>query len=436
MRCHQCQHACPGARLADPEFRQHVVPWTPRQRPRVRAPADAPPIVILPGKCCVMHIVCCAGLSQALHNQLRIDLFPGFGNCASDYTEALGNKQASITTALEVRLRFSFVSGAHSVVTQVAKLTVLCVDCRHGASRCTCCRLSGRTGSRLPRPSLQQGFGQPHSLPTLVTLGTWTWWTPLSSKLLQRLERSRHVGQQHLIVAGDQMKLFWNYPSIDVVLPAGGAAAVVAVAQVDLVCHSAGGWLGRAYIGDPAYFPDADGRPASSSSSWWSWLLGVLPTLAPLIVKAARSSSETASSSSIASLSSIGGNMSTDSEGMVSEVLVGTPVAMAHRPNPWVRSIVTLGSPQKAVAPEKGRDMTGGALSWVHRRFPGMRSEQVCVCIAAAQSLCAAQGSGLDMINGANLCCVRACTACCRCFLCQTGRILHKRWGPHRARLS
>ena len=43
--------------------------------------------------------------------------------------------------------------------------------------------------------------------------------------------------------------------------------------QVDLIGHSAGGWLGRAYLGDPKYFPvppaaidDSDDDSAPSAS--------------------------------------------------------------------------------------------------------------------------------------------------------------------------
>ncbi len=50
-------------------------------------------------------------------------------------------------------------------------------------------------------------------------------------------------------------------------------------------------------------------------------------------------------------------------------------------PNPRVRSLVTLGSPQRPVPSAKGRDMTGGALSWVHSQFPGeVRGQGMCTC--------------------------------------------------------
>ncbi|KAJ9531424.1 hypothetical protein QJQ45_006860 [Haematococcus lacustris] len=88
--------------------------------------------------------------------------------------------------------------------------------------------------------------------------------------------------------------------AVQLALQASGAQ------QVDLVGHSAGGWLARAYIGDPRY----QGEPAASA------------TAQPC-------------------------------------------------PNPAVRALVTLGSPQKPPPPELARDMTGGALAWVHDRYPG-----------------------------------------------------------------
>lgn len=89
--------------------------------------------------------------------------------------------------------------------------------------------------------------------------------------------------------------------------------------QVDLIGHSAGGWLARAYIADPKYM-----------------------------------------------------NMD---PGSVKELLKSDAVSGGGGggsvPNPRVRSLITLGSPQRPPLKEKGRDMTGGAQGWLDTSFPG-----------------------------------------------------------------
>lgn len=80
--------------------------------------------------------------------------------------------------------------------------------------------------------------------------------------------------------------------------------------QVDLVAHSAGGWLARAFLGQVEY---REGLNASADT------LG-----------------------------------SADLE-----------------PHPAVRALVTLGSPHTPPPPEKVKDMTGGALTWVDATWPG-----------------------------------------------------------------
>ncbi|KAK9816517.1 hypothetical protein WJX72_001415 [[Myrmecia] bisecta] len=86
--------------------------------------------------------------------------------------------------------------------------------------------------------------------------------------------------------------------------------------KVDLIGHSAGGWLGRAFLADPAYFVQ---------------------------------------------------------EG---------PDRQCHHA---VRTLVTLGTPHSAPPAGKARDMTGGALTWVHSNWPGacFAEQQVkYVCVA------------------------------------------------------
>lgn len=73
--------------------------------------------------------------------------------------------------------------------------------------------------------------------------------------------------------------------------------------QVHLIGHSAGGWLGRAFVADPLYFDSPTGD------------MGV--------------------------------------------------------PNQGVASLVTLGTPHLPKPATEGRDMTGGALTWVNLQWPG-----------------------------------------------------------------
>ncbi|KXZ45266.1 hypothetical protein GPECTOR_56g362 [Gonium pectorale] len=89
--------------------------------------------------------------------------------------------------------------------------------------------------------------------------------------------------------------------------------------QVVLVGHSAGGWLGRAYLGDQRYQPAGGADDAAAAAA--------APQAKP-----------------------------------------GTAGAA---PNPRVAAVVTLGSPQRPPPPEKKRDMTGGAQGWVDRTYPG-----------------------------------------------------------------
>lgn len=73
--------------------------------------------------------------------------------------------------------------------------------------------------------------------------------------------------------------------------------------QVHLVGHSAGGWLARAYLADPAF---------------------------------------------------------------------NTPEAIANgEPNPAVATLTSLGTPHIPPCRTKARDMTGGALTWLHNTYPG-----------------------------------------------------------------
>eukprot|EP00892_Ulva_mutabilis_P002429 jgi/Ulvmu1/12187/UM085_0051.1 len=85
--------------------------------------------------------------------------------------------------------------------------------------------------------------------------------------------------------------------------------------QVILVGHSAGGWLGRAFLGDSQWFV---GEAHVEPNEW-----------------------------------------------------VPGPGTFSPVPNPCVQAIVTLGTPQRPPPADLGRDMTGGAQSWVESNYPG-----------------------------------------------------------------
>lgn len=91
------------------------------------------------------------------------------------------------------------------------------------------------------------------------------------------------------------------------------------MSQVVLVGHSAGGWLGRAYLADPRYQHQdgAGGDDAATSAA------------------ASNSASAAAATSR------------------------PPPGTQGSRPNPRVRAMVTLGTPQRPPPAEKKRDMTG-----------------------------------------------------------------------------
>ena len=91
--------------------------------------------------------------------------------------------------------------------------------------------------------------------------------------------------------------------------------------QVDLIGHSAGGWLARAFVGDALYMKSSL-KPGSS--------LAAQPNVAP----------------------GLG---------------VGTLPSNAHE---GVRRLVTLGTPH--LGPSTGRDMTGGTLTWLNAQWPGI----------------------------------------------------------------
>lgn len=90
--------------------------------------------------------------------------------------------------------------------------------------------------------------------------------------------------------------------------------------QVDLIGHSAGGWLARAFVGDALYMRSKL-QPGSS--------LAAQPHVAP----------------------GLG---------------VGSLPTNAHE---GIRRLITLGTPH--LGPSSGRDMTGGTLTWLNAQWPG-----------------------------------------------------------------
>lgn len=199
--------------LPDAEWVDNKLTW--RRPPGVRravAPANALPIVIL----------------------------PGFGNATTDYTAPFGNAEAALATHLEAR-------GWRVFVLPVERKDWL------GVTR------------------------------GLLTLGYWSSSLTTHPGYTWYLERAAAAVARALQETGAQ--------------------------QVHLVGHSAGGWLGRAFLGEAKYQPGA----------------------AP-----------------------------------------GTPSGLrAAGPNPLVRSITTLGTPQRPPPADKKRDMTGGAQGWVDSTYPG-----------------------------------------------------------------
>lgn len=146
------------------------------------------------------------------------------------------------------------------------------------------------------------------------------------------------------------------------------------VSQVILVGHSAGGWLARAFTGDPQWFvdaaactPDALALRASGSNTAKEGQQ-VISAIA-------------ADSDALGPVGAQQGLPSVDEDDTgPAEAASGT---CSPTPNPAVAAIVTLGSPQRP--PSTGLDVTGGAQKWVDTSFPGafykdMGIGYVCVC--------------------------------------------------------
>lgn len=142
--------------------------------------------------------------------------------------------------------------------------------------------------------------------------------------------------------------------------------------QVVLIGHSAGGWLARAFTGDPQWFVDSSS--CTPDSLTMRARMAHDPSQGAEVAAAISADSDT---NEVAGLRQA--SLDEDDVGLV-EALPGT---CSPTPNPAVAAIVTLGSPQRP--PINGRDVTGGAQGWVDTNFPGAfykdaGVEYVCVC--------------------------------------------------------
>lgn len=141
--------------------------------------------------------------------------------------------------------------------------------------------------------------------------------------------------------------------------------------QVDIVAHSAGGWLARAYLADPLYRPDATAAEAAAiAASLYTYMpVSAAATLAAAAATAVRASTAASSQARPTSLPAVA------QPGQVAVAGAAMAVAVVDaRPNPLVRSLVTLGAPHIPPALGKAQDMTGGALRWLDSSFPGQHT--------------------------------------------------------------
>eukprot|EP00884_Botryococcus_braunii_P020581 jgi/Botrbrau1/7206/Bobra.0300s0032.1 len=106
--------------------------------------------------------------------------------------------------------------------------------------------------------------------------------------------------------------------------------------QVDIIAHSAGGWLARAFIGDSTWRCSREERQARAK-----------PRTKPR---------------------EDGWEEEEEHEEEEDGYFLCAP-----GPHPKVRCLVTLGSPHLPPAKGKHRDMTGGALHWVNTLWPGAK---------------------------------------------------------------
>ena len=131
--------------------------------------------------------------------------------------------------------------------------------------------------------------------------------------------------------------------------------------RVVLVAHSAGGWLGRAFLGDAALRAAGVAEAAQREEDRAVAALGRATGLGGV---------REALATAVEVL------FSSPSSGRAAEEqatpLPSAPRPCVEEPHPSVAALVTLGTPHLPPAPGSGaRDVTGGALAWVNEQWPG-----------------------------------------------------------------
>jgi hypothetical protein len=158
------------------------------------------------------------------------------------------------------------------------------------------------------------------------------------------------------------------------------------MAQVDMVAHSAGGWLARAYLGDPTYPGAACLHPPSYPAAAYPNHHGPTARLddtsvyhAPTHLNYTAASQQYSPSYPAASSTRWDPTWRRGAD----KAPTGKEPPAGATVNRRVKSLITLGTPHRAPPPEKVRDMTGGSHSWVDRNYPGMAPPLSCVALTS-----------------------------------------------------
>lgn len=207
-----------------------ILPYTPHNKPRIEAQPNQPPIIIL----------------------------PGFGNCTEDYEAPFGNQASSVVSALEVTSLTSYYSTESTTRSSLAALT-----CSYRSS-------SAPTGSTWRAASSPPDSGPRPAPPTrcvssllhLIRQHNVMWrrqpfcthtLSCCCHRPLNTLQHHHHHHYFYIYAVPVPCVPFQGYrwyldrvqETINLARRSTGSEAV------DLVGHSAGGWLARAYLADP-----------------------------------------------------------------------------------------------------------------------------------------------------------------------------------------